>query len=153
MKMKKIITILLALILSLNLQVQFHNEILILAEGETETAQVKGTLAEQWSTKYGNLYLSITKDEATAAGFEIGDLVEVKFLDQSLILPYVTNYPNVDSGLPGLFALDGSDNLLLAINMGDFTTTYGIATKTTFEDKSYTWTLNEGVDENTEFTI
>ena len=34
----------------------------------------------------------------------------------------------------------------MAINMGDFATTYGLAFKTTNADKTYYWTAMEGVE-------
>ncbi len=103
--------------------------------------------------KYGNVGLSLTCDELKAAGYAYGDVVTVQFLSQSLDLPVCSNYSDVDSGTPGLFAREKDTCVLLAINTGDFATTYGIATKTTNEDKSVTWNYNEGVDGPVAVTI
>ena len=118
-----------------------------------EAGALVGTIAEDGFTKYGNLGLTITQEEAKSAGFEPGDVVTVSFLDNELELPFVTNYSDVDSGSPALLALAGSEVLTVAINMGDFTTTYGIATKTTFEDKTFEWNYNEGVEPPVKFSI
>ncbi len=115
--------------------------------------EVKGAIIEESFTKYGNLYLTIKKEDLENAGFEPGDILAVRFLNQELELPFTTNYSDVESGTPGLFALASSDYISMAINMGDFTTTYGIATKTTFEDKTYEWNINEGVELPIEVTI
>jgi hypothetical protein len=83
-------------------------------------------------------------------GFAYGDIITVKFLDKSLDLPLVPTFSYVDQGTPGLFINKSETgefegNLFMAINMGDFTTTYGIATKTTNPDKTWYWTACEGV--------
>ena len=103
--------------------------------------------------KYGNVTLSLGCDALKAAGYAFGDVVTVEFLDQSLDLPLCSNYSDVDSGLPGIFARDGDTQVLAAINMGDFATTYGIAVKTTHEDKTFTWAYAEGVEGPVTFTI
>lgn len=95
--------------------------------------------------KYGNVVLSLPKEELFEAGYAFGDVVAVSFLDQILELPVCNNYSDVDSGMPALFARDEDDEALLAINMGDFATDYGIAVKTTREDKSVEWSWAEGV--------
>ena len=104
-----------------------------------------------FSTKYGNLFCTA---KATTfideLGYDWGDLVTVKFLDKALVLPVVPTYSYVDTGSPAIIvgkdeAGKPSGYLSFAINMGDFTTTYGIATKTTNADKTWFWTANEGV--------
>lgn len=103
--------------------------------------------------KYGNVVLSLKCDEIKAAGYTFGDVVTVKFLDQSMDIPFCNNYSDVDSGSPALFARDADEFALVAINMGDFATTYGIATKTTNEDKTFVWNYVEGVEGPVAFTI
>lgn len=103
--------------------------------------------------KYGNIVLSLRKEELLGAGYAYGDVVTVKFLDQTLELPVCSNYSDVDSGLPGVFARDKDAYVILAINMGDFATTYQIAVKTTQEDKSFVWSWAEGVTGPVSFTI
>ncbi len=103
--------------------------------------------------KYGNVMLSLKCEEIKAAGYAFGDVVTVKFLDKSLDIPFCNNYSDVDSGSPAFFARDADEFALVAINMGDFATTYGIATKTTNEDKTFVWNYNEGVTGPVAFTI
>ena len=103
--------------------------------------------------KYGNVVLSLTCEEIKAAGYQFGDVVTVKFLEQSMDIPFCNNYSDVDSGSPALFARDGDGFVLVAINMGDFATTYGIAAKTTNEDKTFVWNYAEGVEGPVTFTI
>ena len=103
--------------------------------------------------KYGNIALSLTNEALFAAGFACGDVVTVSFLDKTIDIPLCSNYTDVDSGLPALFARDGAEYALLAIYMGDFATTYGVAVKTTHADKTYEWNWAEGVTGPVEFTI
>ncbi len=134
--MKKTLSLLLILTLCAALAVP------ALADGPA-TLTVTAELAN--IKKYGNVVLSLPKEELFAAGYAFGDVVTVSFLDQSVELPVCNNYSDVDSGLPALFARDEDDEPLLAINMGDFATDYGIAVKTTHEDKSVEWSWAEGV--------
>ncbi|MBP5330916.1 MAG: tyrosine-protein phosphatase [Lachnospiraceae bacterium] len=103
--------------------------------------------------KYGNVVLSLTCDEIKAAGYVYGDTVKVKFLGQTLKLPFVSNYSDVDSGKPAILARSGDPYVLLAINMGDFATKYGIAVKTVFEDNTFKWDYAEGITGPVSFTI
>lgn len=113
---------------------------------------IDGLDADIWMTKYGNVY---TDGKATDFlgekwGFAWGDLVTVKFLDQELVLPVVPTYHYVDSGKPAVI-VNKDDNgnptgyVSMAINMGNFATTYGIAEKHTNEDKTWYWTAMPGV--------
>lgn len=113
---------------------------------------IGGLDADVWMTKYGNVY---TDGKATDFlgekwGFAWGDLVTVKFLNQELVLPVVPTYHYVDSGKPAII-VNKDDNgnptgyVSMAINMGNFATTYGIAEKHTNEDKTWYWTAMEGV--------
>jgi hypothetical protein len=51
----------------------------------------------------------------------------------------------VDYGKPALLARNGDPYLILAINSGDFATSYGLGVKTTHEDDSYEWNYPKGV--------
>ena len=86
--------------------------------------------------KYGNVTLSVTCEEFFKAGYELGDVVNVKFLDKSIDVPFCSNYSDVDSGTAAVFARQEDEYIVLAINMGDFASSYGIASKTTYPDKS-----------------
>ncbi|MCD8254095.1 MAG: SAM-dependent chlorinase/fluorinase [Oscillospiraceae bacterium] len=94
--------------------------------------------------KYGNLELSIPEQSLIDAGYEYGDVLTVTVNGIEYSVPYCTNYSDVDTGSLVLRASDGV--LTLAINMGDFATTYGIATKNTAADGSYEWVYAEGVE-------
>ena len=92
--------------------------------------------------KYGNLVLSITKSDMDSIGAEYGDVFTISFGDQVLQAPYCTSYSDVDIG--NLVLRNDGDVMILAINMGDFASTYGIATKVTNPDKTYEWVFEEG---------
>ena len=92
--------------------------------------------------KYGNLVLSITKSDMDSIGAEYGDVFTISFGDQVLQAPYCTSYSDVDLG--NLVLRNDGDVTILAINMGDFASTYGIATKVTNPDKTYEWVFEEG---------
>ncbi len=111
---------------------------------------IGGLDAGLWTTKYGNIYTNASaKNVFTDLGFNYGDIITVKFLDQELDLPLVSNFSDVDSGTAALFVAKEGDQpsgyAYLAINMGNFTDTYGIATKKTDEDGNWYWEAKEGV--------
>ncbi len=104
-----------------------------------------------FTTKFGNLKTTVDGADFMACGFEWGDILSVAFLDKNLDLPLVPNLSYVDSGLPAVRVEKDSlgqpaNTVVLGINMGDFTDTFGIAKKTTEEDGSWYWTANEGVE-------
>ena len=92
--------------------------------------------------KYGNLVLSITKSDMDSIGAEYGDVFTISLGDETLEAPYCTSYSDVDLG--NLVLRNDGDIMILAINMGDFASTYGIATKVTNPDKTYEWVFEEG---------
>ena len=102
--------------------------------------------------KYGNIYTDINGADLFAAGFTWGDMVTVKFLEQTIEMPIVPTFSYVDQGTPGVFVNKDSKTgeptgrVFMAINMGNFAEFYGLATKTTNPDKSYYWTPMEGVE-------
>ena len=105
-----------------------------------------------WTTKYGNVYTNCYYENFFGdLGLDYGDLATVKFLDQELILPVVPNYSYVDSGKPALLVSKNEQGnptgyAFLAINMGNFLETYGIATKNTDAEGNWYWTACEGVE-------
>ncbi len=105
-----------------------------------------------WTTKYGNVYTDCSAEHFTKdLGLSYGDLVTVKFLDKELVLPVVPDYSYVDSGKAALLISknekdDPTGFAFLAINMGNFLETYGIATKSTDADGNWYWTACEGVE-------
>ena len=111
-----------------------------------------------WMTKYGNVYMDIEVADFFALGYGWADLVTVKFLNQELTVPVVPTYSYVDSGKPAVIAgMNESGNptgyLSLAINMGNFAETYGIAKKMTDEAGNWYWVAFEGVEFPIEVTF
>ena len=104
-----------------------------------------------WFTKYGDVYMDISVSDFFGLGYEEGDIVKVSFLDRTLELPVIPTYSYVDQGNPAIIApLDENGEptgcLMLAISMGNFGETYGLAYKTTNEDKTWFWTAFDGVE-------
>lgn len=92
----------------------------IMAEEISET--FTDTVAEV--QKYGNLTMNSKSSELYDLGFELGDILEVTVGDQVLEIPFVTSYSDVATG--SLLVRDDTDDdlLVVAINMGNFSTTY-----------------------------
>lgn len=105
-------------------------------------------------SKYGNVKINLSHAQALEA-FEYGDVLTVSFGGVSVDVPLGTNYSDVDSGCPVLLLrMDGeTEETELAVNMGNFAETYGIAEKIVHEDKSYEWRYFDGMSEETEFTV
>ena len=113
---------------------------------------IGGLTNNVWMTKYGNVYTDCeAANFVDILGLTWGDLVTVKFLDQELTLPVVPTYSYVDSGMPAII-LGKTDTgaptgyVSLAINMGNFAQTYGIAIKGTDENGDWYWTACDGVE-------
>ena len=104
----------------------------------TEPIQIKTTIYE--IAKHGNLILYMYGSELFDKGFEHGDIVEIAIGEKKWDVPLCTSYSDVDNGVAVLRATSATDGVVLAINMGDFATTAGIATKTAIdEDPGYRW--------------
>ncbi len=105
-----------------------------------------------WMTKYGNVYTDCAAGNfVDDLGLEWADLVTVKFLDQELDLPVVPTYSYVDSGKPAvILGANEKGNptgyVSLAINMGNFAETYGIAKKMTDDAGNWYWAAFDGVE-------
>lgn len=76
--------------------------------------------------KYGNLTLDIAPSAFYDAGYELGDVLEITVGDNVLELPFVTSYSDVDTGSLLVRDDQGKDIVVVAINMGNFSTTYGV---------------------------
>ena len=102
--------------------------------------------------KYGSLVLTISATGLLERGYEYGDIAAVTIDGQTWDMPVVSNYTDVDNG-EMLIRVTPSDNpdenvVLLAINMADFATALGIATKSAIEeDPGFRWDYNEGYDD------
>ena len=97
-------------------------------------------------SKYGNLHIDISMEELNAAGIEIGDVVDVK-INEKLIedIPVAYNYQNVAFGKP--IVVKDDEEINIAINNGDFASTYGIARKVKTEDSFYWEITNDSTVE------
>lgn len=96
-------------------------------------------------SKYGNVTTDIPTAVMAGAGYEVGDILKVSITDQEeMRFPYGTGYSNVDQGSP--LALDDASakTLAVAINRGDFATTYGLGTKNE-DGASYTMTAGKTI--------
>ena len=147
--MKRVLTLLLALLMLLPVSLPALAEDTDPANAvhAADSARAIEATAEAANIKkYGNVVLSVKRDVLMDAGFTYGDVLDVSFLDRTLMLPLCSNYSDVDSGTPAVFARTEDVYVELAINMGDFATTYGIAVKTTYEDKTFSWDYAEGVE-------
>ena len=122
--------------------------IVLLTGCATRTQAVQETVITEVTTsvkeiqKYGNLVLTIEKKDLDAMGAEYGDVFTVSFQDTEVYAPYCTNYSDVDLG--SIVLRNDGETLILAINMGDFATTYSIAEKVSNPDKTYKWIFEEG---------
>lgn len=98
--MKKLVSLLLAVMLVFSVAA-------FAEDGMTVTAASDNTKI----AKYGNVELDYTCEAFLALGYQYGDVVTVSFLGQTLDIPFCSNYSDVDSGSPALFARDGDTNL------------------------------------------
>ena len=104
----------------------------------TEPIQITTTIYE--IAKHGNLILYMYGADLFDKGFEHGDVVEIAIGEKKWDVPLCTSYSDVDNGVAVLRATAETDGVVLAINMGDFATTAGIAQKTAIdEDPGYRW--------------
>ena len=100
--------------------------------------QIKTTIYE--IAKHGNLVLYMYGSDLYDKGFEHGDIVEIAIGEKKWDVPLCTSYSDVDNGEVVLRAIAPTDGVVLAINMGDFATTAGIAKKTAIEEEpGYRW--------------
>lgn len=105
-------------------------------------------------SKYGNVKINLSHKDVYA-NFELGDIVTVSFGTVSADVPLCVSFSDVDSGNAGLFCQlsDGVEETELAINMGNFAETFGLAKKTVYPDKTYIWEYQNGFSEKTQFTV
>lgn len=96
--------------------------------------------------KYGDVRLGLTSGEIKAFGVEYADYVNVKLLGQTIKLPVIPAYRYVEAkGSAMVVWEDDAKPVELEIFNGSFAATYGLADKTTNEDKTYYWTARDGV--------
>ncbi|MFA9465521.1 MAG: tyrosine-protein phosphatase [Velocimicrobium sp.] len=123
-EMKKFIAVLLVVVLAC--QIPFTAK-------AADVKTVTGTVQEV--QKYGNLTMDIKAKALYDAGFDLGDMLKVTVGDTTCSIPFGTSYSDVDTG--NLIVRDSKEDdlLIVAINMGNFSTTYnvGVGDKVTFE--------------------
>ena len=103
-----------------------------------EPIQITTTIYE--IAKHGNLVLYMYGSDLYDKGFEHGDIVEIAIGDKKWDVPLCTSYSDVDNGDAVLRANGDADGVVLALNMGDFATTAGIAAKNSIdEEPGYRW--------------
>jgi protein tyrosine/serine phosphatase len=104
----------------------------------TEPIQITTTIYE--IAKHGNLILYMYGSDLYDKGFEHGDVLEIAVGEKTWDVPLCTSYSDVDNGEVVLRAIAPTDGVVLAINLGDFATTSGIAKKTAIdEEPGYRW--------------
>ena len=84
--------------------------------------EVTGTITEV--QKYGNVVMDIKPKALLDAGFEAGDLLNVQIGDTTLTMPFCTSYSDVDTGSLLVRNDEKNDLLIVAINLGNFSTKY-----------------------------
>jgi len=87
-----------------------------------KTPKVSGKVTD--IDKYGNVHTDILESIIQQKEFEIGDIVQVKIGDKTFEAPFATVYGDVDRGKPLIRLTDG--HVQLAINYGNFASTYGL---------------------------
>lgn len=122
------------------------------AEDSTEAEPISITTTVYDITKHGNIVLYMYGSDLFDKGFEHGDVVEIAVAEKTWDVPLCTNYSDVDNGGVVLRATAATDGVVLAINMGDFATSAGIAAKSAIDgDPGYRWDYL--IDEPVEITI
>ncbi|HPE68938.1 MAG TPA: SAM-dependent chlorinase/fluorinase [Thermotogota bacterium] len=81
--------------------------------------------------KYGNVHTNVPEQQMLEAGYEVGDMLQVSAGGNVWQAPFVTTYGDVDRGNP-LVRISGG-NVLLAINYGNCSKTYGLDVGTQIE--------------------
>lgn len=102
---------------------------------------------------YGNIFLPLIKEDMFAAGYEFGDVVKLAYSEGELILPFCSDYIDVDTLASAFLARSKDDYVKLSINMGNFASTYNLAVRTEESDGKISWSPAEGVTWPICFTI
>ena len=92
--------------------------------------------------KYGNVVLNIRAADLGSAGYAYGGMLKVTVDGVEYGMPYGTNYSDVENGEYILRNNEGV--LIIAINMGDFASTNGLAVKQVLEDETVSWEFPAG---------
>ena len=95
-----------------------------------EVAQIETEV--KYISKYGNITVAVSPKDFKAKGFDYGDIIEVTVGDTKLEMPFGKNYSDVDT--KSLVTIHNYDEkhkdeenvIITAINMGNFSKTYGV---------------------------
>ena len=87
-------------------------------------------------SKYGNITLDLSKEAFLKEDYEYGDVVTLTFQNKTTLdVPFVSNYSDVDNGMPAILAREADGFITLAINMGNFAENYNVRLGSTFDIK------------------
>ena len=146
-----LIALVLALLMTVLASCNLHNETI---DPSTGTGNITGEIEKPQTgdkvfevtapiaeiAKYGNLILNLSGAELFDKGYEYCDILEITIAGKTFTMPMCSNYSDVDNSMLVLRAASAEGAVVLAINMGDFATTAGIAEKTKIEeDPGYRW--------------
>ena len=102
---------------------------------------------------YGGVHFTnLISDEFVKMGYELKDIVEVSFLDNTILLPIVNDFNYLDMGKSGLTLHNIDSVYVKLIAFGDiFAVKYGIVEPN--QDGPHPWKVKEGVTFPIKFTI
>ncbi len=109
---------------------------------ETESEPEQLTVGIKSVSKHGNLVLDTDFETLKGGNIEVGDLISVLIGNAEYVLPVGKAFTDVDNG-EMLCRFDYEDDqVMLAINMGDFANVADVAEKQTIEeDPGYKWVM------------
>ena len=74
---------------------------------------------------FGNLITNVSREEFQKLGYVLGDAIALKIGAQSVTVPYVKTFSDVEIGKPLLY-IDSRGRAGLAVNQGNFSEVYRI---------------------------
>ena len=121
---------LLSLFLALTLAFSLPFQLPVMAETAVvsqEASTIQTTVESSDHFYRDSLYMDVTTEEILAQGYEYGDVVNVSFAGQTIVVPLVSIYTDVDSGSECLVARNkATTRICLSINSGSFIGTHEI---------------------------
>ena len=103
----------------------------------------------------GTVTISLTNENFQARGYRYGDIIDVSFFGQHIKVPFCSSYNDVPEGSAVLLAVAGENYLQLAVNGGDFASTYGFALKSVggTDSNAFYWTFADGGHDAANITL
>jgi protein tyrosine/serine phosphatase/LysM repeat protein len=111
-----------------------------------EYSELSGTVANV--SKYGNLEMDTDPAALHEAGYEFGDVLNVTVGGTEIEAPFCTSYSDVDTGSPLVRHDEEGNVLIVAINMGDFSSEYGVE-----EGDTVTFSMEEKAGYRSEYLL